>query len=328
MYNLRNISDSWANKTYLQGLSELNLSKKEMSLCTSFFDQLHILDIPMDGFSCEKLPKTEEQRLGISITYSEIFHSEVEKGNFTPATYLVRLINECQKANVTEAKIIGALARGLRTLTSLLREPDFAYQLENSLNAIDSKVTTSLNSKQDSSDHTDVLLIYKQQTYRIWLYQFSSRGLPHDIERMTGKRGELPDGIHLICPLHTELALNYSKLQKKYNTLNSRLLNYQEKLDSCSPKAVKAREKLIASINSVSSSIQEMECELEEQYILSSNELDIVNGWFFYSKSHIERIIQYINSNATPIPYQKVVETLSAPEHFVGNINSFRKGDY
>ena len=94
----------------------------------------------------------------------------------------------------------------------------------------DSDVKTYLNSKQDSSDHTDVLLNYMKNEYRIWLYQFSARGLAHDIERLTGKRGELPIGTHIICPLRTEVAIKYGALCKRLSKYKVRLSSHEKKL--------------------------------------------------------------------------------------------------
>lgn len=326
MKNLRALCQKWALKTYQQGLDDLNIIDTELlTLSKEIFKSLKIYTVPMDGYSCEKLPKTEESRISIGITYSQVFHEEIKNSDFSPAMYLVRLIKECLHSNIPKSKMIGTLARGLRTLTSLLREPDFAFQLKQQLISKDANVQTILNSKQDSSDHTDILLTYKNTTYRIWLYQFSSRGLPHDIERLTGKRGTLPDGIHLICPLHTELAIKYGKHQKKQLSLLNKLDKYKKNLNECSQRAIKKREKILQQINNTNLKIEENCDALNTECLLSSQELDIINGWFFYSKPHLKRIIQYIE-NTAPISYNRVVDTLLAPEKFIGTINMFKKG--
>lgn len=328
MIDLRNISSVWSIKTYGEGLSLLNICDTDLlNQAIYIFKELNIYDIKMDGYSCEKLPKTEEARTGVKITYSEVFHDEINKPNFSPASYLLHLIQECNKSSIPTPKIVGTLARGLRTLTSLLREPDFSYQLETILKCSDSNVTTSLNAKQDSSDHTDVLLFYKNKTYRIWLYQFSSRGLPHDIERLTGKRGELPNGTHLICPLHTELAIEYDRQRKRYVQLQEKLQIHNEKLLACSIKALKKRESIELRIRKITSEINLLSITIDEEYKHSIEELDIVNGWFFYSEKHIRRIVNYINEPKNPMTYSAVTKILTAPESFVGQINMFCKGE-
>lgn len=323
---IRKLCESWSQKTYRDGLSELNLSEDLMAQAMSLFEKLNILDIPMNGYSCEKLPKTEEARTGIQKTYSEIFHNEVEKDYFSPASYLIQIIVEGNRCKSDESKLIGAMARGLRTLTSLLREPDFAHYIKEILQEYDPDVSTNLNSKQDSTDHTDVLLNYGGTVYRIWLYQFSSRGLPHDIERLTGKRGELPNGIHLVCPLHTEAAIKYDTIRKKSVRLQCKLSDYQDRLKCCSPKANKKREGIVDQITKITDELNALAPVLEAEYSASVQELDVVCGWFFYSLPHIKRIASYINSNPSKMKYSEVVKLLSAPEHFVGSINVFEKG--
>ena len=328
MSNIRELCKIWSEKTYREGIEYLEAENAELfSLALNVFEKLQIIDIPMDGYSCEHLPKTEESRTGIKKTYSEIFHEEIAKDTFSPATYLVRLLCECKETTDDDSQIAGALARGLRTLTSLLREPDFAFIIKENLKMKDANAATSLNAKQDSGDHTDVLLKYNETEYRIWLYQFSSRGLPHDIERLTGKRGELPLGNHLICPLKTELAIEYDKLRKKKLRLESKTKQYKEKLHLCSAKAIKKREELSSNIEKTEEEIKSLIPELKKQKKISDKELDIVCGWYFYSEAHIKRIIKYIDRGAKPIQYQKMVKILSAPEKFVGEIHLFEKGE-
>ena len=328
MSNIRELCKIWSEKTYKDGIEYLYEQDPELfSLAERIFSKLQILNIPMDGYSCEHLPKTEESRTGIKKTYSEIFHEEIEKINFSPATYLVKLLCECKKTTNDEAQITGALARGLRTLTSLLREPDFAFMIKENLISKDAAVETSLNAKQDSGDHTDVLLQYKNKEFRIWLYQFSSRGLPHDIERLTGKRGELPQGNHLICPLKTEVAIEYDKLRKKKLRLQKRLKQYKKDLSECSAKAIKKRDGIKSNIEKSEEEIKKLLPELKRYKRVSDNELDIVYGWYFYSESHIKRIIKYIDSDCKPIQYQKMVKILSAPEKFISEIHMIEKGE-
>ncbi len=328
MQNIRANCSVWAKKTYQEGLDSLHIEDAYLKkLVLDIFDSLQISNIPMDGYSCEKLPKTEESRIGIRKTYSEFFHEELEKGTFTPASYLASIIKECSDNGIEKSKTVGTTARGLRTLTSLLREPDFAIALKTVLQKEDKEVSTNLNAKQDSGDHTDVLLKYKGKTYRIWLYQFSSRGLPHDIERLTGKRGELPNGVHLICPLHTEKAIAFDALQKKQEKLLAKKEKTNSELCACSARAIKKRETLRTKLQEIEKDISEIEPQLHIEAEESAKELDIVNGWYFYSIAHIQKIAAYINRLSSPMSYESVVQILSAPEMFVGEINAFVKGE-
>lgn len=327
MKDIRTLCEEWSKQTYRDGLNEIVIKDAELyKQAISIFTELKIIDIPMNGFSCENLPKTHEQGTVIKKTYSEIFHEEFKKKTFTPASYMLQLLIESNKSTTENNKIIGSLARGLRTLTSLLREPDFAYGLQCKLMTFDSDVKTYLNSKQDSSDHTDVLLNYMKNEYRICLYQFSARGLAHDIERLTGKRGELPIGTHIICPLRTEVAIKYGALCKRLSKYKVRLSSHEKKLSECSERAIKTRENIKSQIQKITSKISDLEKQvaIEEKNCLQ--ELDVVYGWFFYSEHYLNRTVDYINS-LSPMKYQDVVNILSAPERFVGNLQSFTKGE-
>lgn len=323
---IRELCNQWAKKTYKQEvLLNKTLENDVREYVLNLFEALNIADVPMNGNSCEGLPKTDEQRIQLQRTYSDIFHTESLKENFSPASYLIEVTKECMSSNISEPRTIGALARGLRTFTSLLREPDFAEQIKNILYSEDKNVKASLNAKQDSSDHTDVLLTYKSQDYRIWLYQFSSRGLPHDIERLSGKRGKLPNGIHVICPLKTELAMDLTTYNKQLNTQKNKLLKTKEDLTLCSENAKSKRKTLEERLLKTNEKVTELEAKINSISKLVSEELDVIEGWFFYSHSHIKRIVQYIKTTTNPQSYEDVYKMLTAPEKFVGTINIFNK---
>ena len=323
---IRGLCNQWAENTYKQEvISNKTLTNDTREYVLHLFEALNIADIPMNGNSCEGLPKTDEQRIQLQRTYSDIFHTESLKENFSPASYLIEVAKECMDSNIPEARTIGALARGLRTFTSLLREPDFAEQIKNILYVEDKNVKASLNAKQDSSDHTDVLLTYKNQDYRIWLYQFSSRGLPHDIERLTGKRGKLPNGIHVICPLKTELAMDLTSLNRKLINQQNKLLKTKNDLEVCSENAKSKRKTLEERLEKTNETITKYKNEIDSISKIVSEELDVIDGWFFYSHSHIKRIVQYLKSAKNPQKYEAVYAMLTAPEKFVGTINIFNK---
>ena len=326
MTNVRQFTNIWNKKTYKEEFENLlskNKTLKKQAL--KLLKELKLIDLPMNGFSCEKLLKTHEQKIKLKKTYSEIFHDKLINNCLTPASYLLQLIKECKKIkDLNNDEIKGILARGLRAFTSLLREQDFADQLQDTLAIYDKFVVSKLNSKQDSKDHTDVLLTYKSKTYRIWLYQFSSRGLPHDIERLTGKRGELPNGIHIICPLHTEIAIPCKKLKNKIKTIKNNYYKSEQKLKYCSKRAQKTREKIEEKIKNYKNKLRQLKSCFCIKYKASIKELNIVKGWFFYSEAYIKRTVDYIN-NLNPINYTEVVEILSGPERFVGTMQSFLK---
>lgn len=326
MYEIRNLTSLWAEDTYKESLLKIKgLNDDLRSAASDCFGYLNISDKPVNGYACENLPKTEEGHTGIKINYSDVFHELLENDMFTPTMYLVRLIELFGQKGGSPSRLNGFIARGIRTLTSFLREPDFAFYIGECLKVIDPNAKTNLNPRQDSGDHTDVLLEFKNKEYRIWLFQFSARGLPHDIERITGIRGELPNGIHVLCPLRTELAIEYDKKLKKHKSLLSRVNKYEDELNACSPRANVKRNYLIRKIADCKQLIKNLNEELSPLSETCSAELDILNGWFFYSDAHIRRIASIIQSSSGTIAYDKVVAILKSPEIFLSRPKIFIK---
>jgi hypothetical protein len=326
MKNVRVLCAEWSLRSFRDELSCLNIQNKILlNSALKCFSDLGILDKKMDGYSCEKLPKTEEGHTGIKISYSELFHQSSKLETFSPALYLLAIINEFLDKKADLKKLNGSVARGLRTLTSFIREPDFAYGLETYLRTHDPKITTTLNHKQDGKDHTDVLLKFKDCDYRIWLYQLSSRGLPHDIERVSGKRGELPSGIHILCPLRTEVAISYDSLLKKIERLNSKNLSDLALLTDCSIKAIKKRQQLETRINKNIDLLTSLNLHKSIEHDKCCEELDIVNGWYFYSEKHIQRITEKIVTSSSFDDYSEVKTILKGPEEYLSTFKMFKK---
>lgn len=326
MTDFRSSCIDWSKNTFKEELLELNiLDKKLLNVTMKCFSELDIINKKVNGYACEKLTKTEEGYTGVKITYSEIFHKTIEEGNFTPVRYLLKLIDTFLKQEAPLEKLNGFIARGLRTLTSFLREPDFAHNIETYLKHFDPNITTSLNSKQDSGDHTDVLLFFKGEYYRIWLFQFSSRGLPHDIERITGKRGELPTGTHVLCPLQTELALEYDHFRKKIKKCKERISKDENALLMCSNRAIKKRLFLEERINKYKKLLHNYEVNSEDINENCKEELDIIEGWFFYSQKHVERIANIIINPKTCASYDYVKNLLTGPERYLSETQIFTK---
>jgi len=166
MYETRSLTSLWAKATFNESLSSLTMTKNLYTATSKCFTSLKIWDKTVNGYACENLPKPEEGHTGVKILYSDVFHKLLGKGNFTPTEYLIRLIDLYIKCNGDPLKLNGFIARGIRTLTSVLREPDFAFFIKEYLKDIDQDVKTSINPQQDSGDNTDVLLKIKNMEYR------------------------------------------------------------------------------------------------------------------------------------------------------------------
>lgn len=314
----------WEAMTFLQALEQLPSSSSDLkSLAFELFKELHLLTKKMDGYSVEALPKTTERNHRLPFTYSSVFHRCSQQPFFSPASYLVGILEELIPLELSVSEQIGYLARGLRAFASFLREPDFAWQLNEQLKVFDPTVQTHLNPKQDSAEHTDVLLQFNNQLYRIWLFQASKRAIPHDIERITGQRGELPNGIHLLCPLKTETALRVQKIETKLRRLSDKLPVIQEKQALTKPTTKKYAE-LQARFEKTS---QEMVCcdhELNQLKKQMNLELEVTSGWFFYSPLYVQRTVTAL-LHQTHFSYSEVRDLLLGPELFLSEIQLFSK---
>ena len=325
--SIRELCTTWAESTFeelIDAIDEIDFELKQRT--KAMLSRLDRLNSLVNGSACERLPKIEEQSFVLNKTFSQIFHEAFEKEHFSPASYIVGIVYEAIKNNLGESAIDGIAARGLRTFTSMIREPDFAEQLRQELIKTDAKTSTELNYKIDGADHTDVLLTHKSEQYRIWLYQFSSRGLPHDIERMSGKRGELPPGTHIICPLHTEFGIRILETKTKISKAKDKRKLLKDKIESCSPKQIRTKEKLQSRIQSLDDDLVFLNQQLSDSRIEAKKELDEVDGWFFYSNDYIKRVASLIdNIENRQKDYSEVLSILTGPEKYIGEINSFRK---
>lgn len=313
----------WAGFTFEEMLLQADVScySNEIVLFTkNILQQIKKFDKKVDGYISEGLPKTQEQSTGFKVKYSEVFHYLMDNDNLNPLNYILELVKRGSKDKAMNDEnlslFIGYIARGIRSLTSFIREPDFAAQLKSVLLQLDPEVKAELNHVQDSKDHTDVLLTFKDIQYRIWLYQFSSRGLPHDIDRVTGKRGELLSGIHVLCPLKTELAQKVDTIKRRLSKSNQSISKKTEEMQKCSSRAIKRKENLKGRILSLKGKIADDEAIL----VKLKDELDIVEGWFFYSKAHINRIAEKL-INHRPDEYSEIKEQLEFAEKYLGETN-------
>lgn len=323
---IRENCEIWAQSTFKETM--LNIDDISAQVSTSSlqcFDNLAISGKRVNGYASEGLPKTEEGVIGVGINYTDVFHELYDKGKFSPVYYLAELVSRYTERRGNDNRLDGFIARGLRTLTSLLREPDFAESIINCLSSFDQSVVVGLNPKQDVKDHTDVLVTCKGETYRIWLFQFSDRGLPHDIERVTGRRGELPSGIHVLCPLKTEYAIEHERIENRYQRIKRRISAVREELASYSERAVRTRKRLTDKLVTLNHEKTELESSLQNIAKRTATELDIVEGWYFYSASHVERIANLIKSGKEVHAYNKVVKTLLAAEEFLSGTRMFKK---
>ena len=63
--------------------------------------------------------------------------------------------------------------------------------------------------------------------------------------------------------------------------------------------------------------------DFENNHRILKEELDVVEGWYFYSQNHIKRIGDFILQEPSPLSYDKVKNILLTPERFLEHIRIF-----
>lgn len=197
--NIRKYMETWDKFSYGQGLNyciEAKQNERLFQLIEKILEILEIKDIPMNGSSIQHLKgKVNEGDSGI--VYSDIFYNSAKK-YITPVYYLAKMVEAYgQETAYNEQEMAGKVARGLRAFPSFIREMDLEYKLDKALLHVESV----RNPEMDIRDHTDILIRYDKQEYRVWSYQITPRGLDNTVERILGKRGRLPVGLHILCPI-------------------------------------------------------------------------------------------------------------------------------
>jgi hypothetical protein len=315
---------SWETHTFLEEYQNLPLTNITTDLSKTkeiLFGKnyMNLQNQVVSGWSIEGLPKSEE--IGsYKVSFSGIFHQVLNDNGFGPVLYIHNLIAEILKDNpdAEMAKIYGFVARSLRTFASLLREQSLLEQLEYLFKSDGLQATFKMSPKQDSQEKTDILIEFNGSTYRLWTYQHSSRGLPHNIERISGKRGALPPGIHVLCPLISEAVEELGPIQKKISTQKRKIAANKEKLILISTPKTKTNQKkmlnIIDSTKKCEDKIKELEADFEKIKKTASLYIEEVNGYYFFSDGCARNIYAQVIKPSAILPYKDVVDILDAPQ--------------
>ena len=145
--DIKKLIPNWSKILFSKAnIESLKLNSQVEKRVKEEFKKMNIRDIKMDGFCTEGLPKTSET--GSGLNYSKIFHSLVNKKDFTPALFLSQYTNEYLSSNLDQKRLNGFLSRGLRTFASLLREQDFANKLKENLTKLDKSIKILMDPDQ------------------------------------------------------------------------------------------------------------------------------------------------------------------------------------
>jgi hypothetical protein len=245
----------------------------------------------------------------------------------SPGLYLAYILNEYMDKNLDKKLLTGYLSRALRSFASFMREPDLAYKLKTCLKKDCDNVTVNMDPKQDIKGHVDILVSYKSRIFNIWSYQATRRGLPNTIDRLSGNRGEICDGINILCPLKTEDAQNLVKKKNSILKKRKKIKNWEnELLSSPTPsREIKLRE-LLEKNNKI---LIEMKEQLNSLYNDLSEEVIIKNNWFLHAENYVNSVKnmmdKYLQEESQYMEYDELKRIIQGPEIFVKNINIFSK---
>lgn len=192
-------SEYWSRMTYSAGFpGKINLNEDIKNETINCLRELGILNRPMDGNSIVSLPRDPNAEVRGDINYTELFH-RMTNGNsfFSPAFFAYRIVEQYRNNNaVYERRIAkGYICRGFRTLASFFREMCLEYKLNQRLQG----ATITVGAEQDINEHTDLMVRYNNNVFRIWSYQCNN--LTNTIAKIRGRRRALPAGLFVLCPL-------------------------------------------------------------------------------------------------------------------------------
>ncbi len=187
----------WSQQTYLSGLDycySIKRDKASYDLTVEVLKKQKLDEKKMDGFSVQKIPFIEEGKT--EVIYTDIFWSIAEE-YIIPVYYVAAIVRECMNKNLSVDKTVMLVGRGLRAFPSFLREMDLTCKIAHFFP--DAEIRNG--PEQDLGDHTDILIKSKGNIYRLWSYQNFDRGLNNTAQRFYGKRGVVPAGYHVLCPI-------------------------------------------------------------------------------------------------------------------------------
>lgn len=194
---------AWDNTTYSDNLCCIHIISDEVrNITMNIFERHQIANRNMNGDSVIGLDRVDAcERDNGGVTYTDIFYNMIGGNYVSPAYYSAKITEACLDNEIQDEDLIyGYICRGLRTLASFFREMDLEEKLKRSLPGS----TTIRNDVLDVNEHTDFIIEYNGNEYRVWSYQDTNIGIRNGTNKLRGERGEIPAGIHILCPLPTD----------------------------------------------------------------------------------------------------------------------------
>lgn len=194
--DMANKMQEWGQTTYAEALDGCkNLNSVVVKKTISVLQKINRLNTKMTGTSIQGLYRNEAAEKSGKVMFSTVFREASIKKEFSPAYYAYKIVEGCRETDTTFHSLTeGIVCRGLRIFPSFLREPCLEYKIQE----IVPEARIASGVELDVNEHTDLLVRINGNIFRIWSYQ--SERLGNTIEKIKGKRGELPDGIFILCP--------------------------------------------------------------------------------------------------------------------------------
>lgn len=191
----------WAQRTYNEEIAYFHALRNNAGMrrrIIVYLDKLKITNRHMDGYSITNLPRINaaEENRGIVPKYTEIFNQWLDMNYISPLTYIYKICENIPDT-LSDELASGIIARGLRSFPSFFRELELAKQIES---RIPGCIIYTRDTEVDVSQHTDILLEYNNSLFRLWSYQSSGKGIQNTSKRFSGIRGQIPGGMHIMCP--------------------------------------------------------------------------------------------------------------------------------
>ena len=329
MLDIDSKTDEWARTRYREiNLDEISIKPNYKDQVWETFSEMGILDKFMTGDSVESLPKNNDSENLNGPKFSDAFHFLNNEKIVSPGIYLAFILNEYLDNSSLDKKLLtGYLSRALRSFASFMREPDLAYKLKTCLEKECDTVTVNMDPQQDIKGHVDILVTYKDKAFNVWSYQATRNGLPNTIDRLSGNRGQVCDGINILCPLKTEEAQTLVKKKESIQKKLVQLRKWETEFDSgVTPSRKKTIEELLKKNNQ---KLKEMKEGLKSLYVVLSKEVIIKNNWFLHADEYVNSVKtlmnKYLEAESQFIGYDELQRIILEPETFVKNVNIFVK---
>jgi hypothetical protein len=331
---------NWAKIEFNTALDNIEFDEKiKQELRNSVFFQ-SVNNKKINGQSVEKIKGINEGNFGINM--SEVFHQCALKSEENlPILFLLELTKIINKKYGDNSdKLSGILGRSYRSFPSFIRDYDAKEKLSTYFTEIiipDIQFVLAQDSELDSKEHADIsvkciIKNEKEILFYVWLYQYTDRSIVNIQDRLIGDRGILPNGIHILVPLRTEILKNYNQLKNGLIRKQHFLSNWKEQLLNKKNSITKKQE--------IESKIQKYEeevtdyrdkikkIELEEG--INLKRISEIEQWILFSKDYLDEIgkdiVKIVQKKIGSIPdYEILKDAIEKPRKLLSSKYMFQK---